>query len=103
MAVEDETVTANNNKALFVNSHIAIHLQEPLSYAQLSLYCEKDPAEILNTAMLGEVVKLSVVGCANLLSDGSNANEKYEDNIRLMRDTFSANAGKRKRRDIRGI
>ena len=99
VAVEDNTITANN-KALFVNSHIAIHLQEPLSYAQLSLYCEKDPTEILNTTMLGESVKLSVVGCANLLSDGSNANEKYEDNIRLMRDTFSANAGKRKRRDI---
>ncbi len=99
VAVEDETITGNN-KALFVNSHIAIHLQEPLSYGQLSLYCEKDPAEILNTPMLGEVVKLSVVGCANLLSDGSNANEKYEDNIRLMRDTFSASAGRRRRRDI---
>ena len=99
IAVEDNTITAND-KALFVNSHIAVHMQEPLSYAQLSLYCEKDPTEILNTPMLGESVKLSVVGCANLLSDGSNANEKYEDNIRLMRETFSANAGKRKRRDV---
>ena len=98
IAVEDDVVS-ENDKGLFVNSHIAIHMKEPLSYAQLSLYCEKDPAEILDVSKLGESVRLSVVGCANLLSDGSNANEIYEDNIQLMQNAFSPVTGKRKRRD----
>ena len=98
VAVEDSTLN-ENDKALFVNSHIAIHLREPLSYAQLSVYCEKDPTEIVEVPKLGDSVRLSVVGCASLLSDGSNANEKYEDNIQLMLAEFSSVSGKRKRRD----
>ena len=101
-AVDDSTldVEQTNDKILFVRSQIAILLKEPLSFSQLSTYCEKDPTMFLDGSMLGDSVNLITVGCANLLSDGTVAEEVYETQIGLMRQAFSSS--NRRRRDVTG-
>ena len=97
IAVEDTTLGENADKVLFTRSQISLLLQNPLSYAQLEVYCNRDPEDIIDASMLGEEVELIVVGCANLLRTGQNANEVYEDNIDAMEMLFSTGRGRKKR------
>jgi len=97
IAVDDPVLEQNQNQALFQRSQIAIMLKQPLSYAQLAVYCEKDAADILDANRLGGRVDLTIVGCANLLNDGRDANVVYEENIRAVETLFSS--GRRRRRD----
>ena len=97
IAVDDPVLEGNQNQALFQRSQIAIMLKQPLSYAQLAVYCEKDAADILDANRLGSRVDLTIVGCANLLNDGRDANVVYEENIRTVEALFSS--GGRRRRD----
>ena len=96
-AVDDSILDSDlSDKALFLKSQIGIILKDPLSYGQLALYCEKDASTIIDGRQIAESVDLIVVGCANLLSDGTNADEIYDNNIQKMRNAFS-NSGRRRR------
>ena len=96
-AVDDSILDSDlSDKALFLKSQIGIILKDPLSYGQLALYCEKDASTIIDGRQIAESVDLIVVGCANLLSDGTNADEIYDNNIQIMRNAFS-NSGRRRR------
>ena len=100
IAVDDPTLEGNRDQALFQKSQIALMLKQPLSYAQLSVYCEKDAGDILDASQLGDQVELTVVGCANLLTDGRDANMVYEENIETVTALYSS--GGRRRRDVAG-
>lgn len=88
VAVEDSSL-ANNVDGLAVKSQIALYFQPPLSHAQLEVYCNRDPNDILDADQLGDNVQLIVTGCTNLLNGGQRASLVYEDNIRTMESLFS--------------
>ena len=94
-----DSTGGEDQKELQPNSQIAIFLQPPLSYAQLQTYCQRDPKDMLNVDALARAVELSVVGCANVLSDGRVAEEAYSAQINAMRAAFSSTA-RRKREAI---
>ena len=79
------------SQLLYEKSQLAVMLQPPFSYDQLATYCERDGADILEPTALGTSAELIVVGCANLLSDGTNADLVYDDHIRVMRERFLVN------------
>ena len=99
----DDKILENflDSKLLFDGSQLALLLQPPLSYGQLSIYCEKEGSEILRGDNIAESINAIVVGCANLLSDGNNADEVYSHNIEIMRERFLDRvSGGRRRRDV---
>ena len=95
IALEATVLESNNVEELFLRTHIILRLIQPLSYAQLQLYCSSDPNDILNTDALADSITLIVDGCANILADGSNADQYHAHNLDLINDEFSV--GNRKR------
>ena len=94
-ALADVALDANNVDDIFLQTHIILRLVEPLSYAQLQLYCSHDPSDILDTDQLAASVSLIVDGCANILPDGTNADQLYAENINIVTDAFSVSKRKR--------
>ena len=86
-----------NAVEIFLQTHIILRLIQPLSYAQLQLYCSSDPEDILDTDSLADSLDMIVDGCTNILPDGSSAEQEYADNIQLISDTFSVS---KKRRSV---
>lgn len=101
VAVDDDILVESLDSNLFYEkSQVSLLLQPPLSYEQLAVYCEKDGDEILRTSGLADAAEVIVVGCANLLSNGSNADEIYSQNIETMRQAFFLDeTGARRRRE----
>jgi hypothetical protein len=100
VAVDDATLEENiDNKIIFDKTQVAILLQPTMSYEQLATYCERDGSDILNINALADSADLIVVGCANLLSNGSNADDVYSTNIDTMRRAFSEDGGGRRKRE----
>jgi hypothetical protein len=95
IALDVAVLDTNNVEEIFLSTHIILRLIEPLSYAQLQLYCSSDPNDILNTDALAESITLIVDGCANILPDGSNADQYHAENLNLIADTFSVSKRKR--------
>lgn len=95
----DDTDLENQEKNLLKNSQISIQLKEPFSHAQLQIYCQFPINELIDIDKLGSNVDLQLVGCANLLPDGTIAEEVYANEINLVRERFSnsASSGRRKR------
>ena len=80
---------------IYLQTHIILRLIEPLSYAQLQLYCSSDTVDILDTSSLAESLTMIVDGCANILPDGSSAEQVYAENIQLISDAFAETTRKR--------
>ncbi len=95
----DDSDLENQEKNLLRDSQISIHLKEPLSYAQLQVYCQTSVSDLIDFVKLGSNVELQLVGCANLLPDGSIAEEQYAAEINIVRENFNKPAGRR-RRDV---
>jgi subtilisin-like proprotein convertase family protein len=95
ISVDGISLESNQVEDVFLQTHIILRLVEPLSYAQLQLYCSSDPNDILDTNLLAESITLIVDGCANILPDGSNGDQIYADNLQLITEAFSANEQKR--------
>ena len=98
-AVDDVALDINDVDEIFLQTHIILRLIEPLSYAQLQLYCSSDPSDIIYTDRLADTITLIVDGCANILPDGSNADQVYAENLHLITNTFSVSKKKRSLED----
>ena len=98
IAVEDERQVNNRNSMIFPQTQISLNFREPFSYHQLLLYCEQDASDILSPSELGEDVRLIVVGCANLLRNGEDANMIYERQIAETAAYFSSLTSSRSKR-----
>ena len=90
IAVQDDTQESNQGSLIFPKTQISLNLQEPFSYHQLMLYCEQNAEDILFPGSLGVGVQMIVVGCANLLKNGQDANMVYESQIEDTRSYFSS-------------
>ena len=100
VAVDDSKIADSlDSKLIYERSQLAIMLQPPFSYDQLATYCEYEAAQILSPSAIGTGVSLIVVGCANLLSNGMNADLVYENNVKTMEQRFLINDNARRRRE----
>ena len=92
----DDKLLDSQEKNLLEDSQISIHFQQPLSYTQLQKYCQMPVTDLIDVSKLGSNVELQLVGCANLLADGTIAEEVYATEIEIMKQTFSTTS-RRKR------
>ena len=86
VTIKNEAVNVqelNENPEYFgVDSQIGLFFVPAFSYAQFEAYCNTDPSDIMYVqSLLGSNGQLSVVGCAQLLADGRDANQVYADMI----------------------
>lgn len=99
-AVDEEELSANS-EYFGADSQIGLYFVPPFSHAQFEEYCNTDPTDILDVgSLLGPDGRMSVVGCAQLLADGRDANEVYADMITEMERQLGEVAvsnGRRKR------
>ena len=78
--VEDTVIIGAGGTYFGANSELLLFLDPPLSQPQLEEYCNYPAEEILTykaTNALGAETDLDVSGCANLLSNGQNAEVFY--------------------------
>ena len=90
IAVEDNTQENNRDELIFPKTQFSLIFREPFSYQQLMLYCEQPAENILDLSLIGTGVQMNVVGCANLLRNGEDANTVYERQIRDTASYFSS-------------
>jgi len=99
VAVDDSKIADSlDSKLIYERSQLAIMLQPPFSNDQLATYCEYEAKQMLDPSAIGTDVNLIVVGCANLVSDGMNADLLYENNVKIMEQRFLVNDNNRRRR-----
>ena len=99
-AVDDVALDISDKEAIFLKTHIILRLVEPLSYAQMQLYCSSNPVDILDTNALADSVTLIVDGCANILPNGANADQIYFDNLKLISNVFGVSKKKRSSEEL---
>jgi hypothetical protein len=84
-AAVDEEELLENPMYFGQDSQFGLYFAPAFSYAQFEEYCNTEPTDILFVeALLGPRGKVSVVGCAQLLPDGQDANEVYVDRVHEM-------------------
>ncbi|KAI6655001.1 hypothetical protein LOD99_2290 [Oopsacas minuta] len=77
--IRGDGTLASLSQSIQPGTSIKIHLSEPFSSSQLLLYCQIPISDLLNFQILFAGTRMTLQACSNLLADGSNADQVYNE------------------------